>query len=64
MEPYKQNSFDAAVTTLTHLVHSYERLHNILQSLDLDSKRTTQSSKTKTSTLTSMNTIFSSVNLH
>ena len=52
---------DSAVTTLTHLVYSYERIHKLLQSLDLDSQRITQSSKTITSTLTSINTIFSSI---
>ena len=60
MEPYKQNSSDSAVTTLTHLVHSYERIHKLLQSLDIDSQRITQSSNTITSTLTSINNIFSS----
>ena len=64
MEPYKQNSSDSAVTTLTHLVHSYERIHKLLQILGLDSQRITQSLKTITSTLTSINTIFSSNNLH
>ena len=63
MEPYKQNPSDSAVTTLKNLVHSYERLHKLLQSLDLDSHRITRSSKTITSTLTSINTSFSSINL-
>ena len=64
LEPYEQNPSDSAVTTFTHLVHSYERIHNLLQSLDLDAQRITHSSKTITSTLTSINTIFSSINLH
>ena len=36
MAPYKQNTSDSTVTTLTHLVHSYERIHKLLQSLDVD----------------------------
>ena len=64
MEPYKQHSSDSAVTTLTHLVHSFERVHKLLRSLDVDSQRITQPSKTITSTLTSTNIIFSSINLH
>ena len=42
MKQYKQNSSDSAVTTLTHLVYSFERRHKLLQSLDLDSQRITQ----------------------
>ena len=64
MEPHKQNSPDSAVATLTHLVYSYERIQKLLQSPDLDSQRITQSSNTITSTVTSMNTIFSSINFH
>ena len=64
MEPFKQNSSDSAVTTLTHLVQSSKRIHKLLQSLDLDSQRITQSLKTILSTLKSMNTIFSSISLH
>ena len=64
MEPYKQNSSDSTVTTLTRLVHSDERIHKLLQSLDIDSQRITQSSKTITSTLTSLNNICSSITLH
>ena len=64
MEPYEQNYSDTAITTLTNPVHSFERIHKLIQSLDLDSQRITQSSKTSTSTLTSINTIFSSLNLH
>ena len=64
IEPHKRSSSDSAVTTLTHLVHSYERIHKLLQSLDIDSQRITQLSKTITSTLTSINNIFSSINLH
>ena len=37
MEPYKQNFSDTAITILTHLVHSYERIYKLLQSLNLDS---------------------------
>ena len=64
MEPYKQNPSDSAVTTLTHLVHLYERIHKLLQSLALDSHRLTRSSKTITSTLTYINASFSAINLH
>ena len=64
METYKQNSSDSAVTTLTHLVHSYERIQKLLQSLDIDSQCITQLSKTIIFTITTINNIFSSINLH
>ena len=48
MEPYKKNSSHSATTTLTQLVHSFERIHKLLQSLDVDSQSISQSSKTIT----------------
>ena len=43
MEPNEQNSSHSAVTTLTHLVHSFERIQKLLQSPNLHSQRITQS---------------------
>ena len=45
LDPYKRNSSDSPVTTLTHIRHCYDRTHKLLQSLDLDSQRITQSSQ-------------------
>ena len=37
LDPYKRNPSDSLITTLTHLIHCYDRTHKLLQSLDLDS---------------------------
>ena len=63
LEPYKRNSSDTLITTLTHLVHCYDRTHKFLQSLDLDSQRITQSYRAIQSTLVSLTTLFNSDNL-
>ena len=44
LHPYKRNQSDSLIPTLTHLIHCYDRTHKLLQSLDLDSQRITQSS--------------------
>ena len=64
LDPYKQNPSDTLITTLTHIIHCYDRTHKLLQSLDLDSQRITQSSQAIQSALESMNTLFNSSSLH
>ena len=63
LEPYKQNS-ETPITTLTHILHCYDRTHKLLQTLDLDSQRITQSSQAIQSALETINTLFNSTNLH
>ena len=63
LDPYKRNSSDSLITTLTHIIHCYDRTHKLLQSLDLDSERITQSSQTIQSALESMTTLLNSTNL-
>ena len=60
LDPYKRNPCDSLITTLTHIIHSHDRTHThrLLQSLDLDSQRITQSSQGKQSALESMTTLF------
>ena len=57
LDPYKRNSSDSLITTLTHTIHCYDRAHKLLQSLDLDSQRITQSSQAIQSALESMTTL-------
>ena len=45
LEPYKENPSETPLTTLTHILHCYDRTHKLLQTLDLDSQRITQSSQ-------------------
>ena len=63
LDPYKRNSSDSLITTFTHIIHYYDRTHELLQSLDLDSQRITQSSQAIQSALESMTFLFSSTNL-
>ena len=64
LEPYKRNPSDYLSITLTNLIHCYDRTHKLLKSLDLDSKRITQSSQGKKPALEeSMTTLFISTNL-
>ena len=44
-DPYKRNPSDTPITILTHILHWYDRTHKLLQTLDLDSQRITQSSQ-------------------
>ena len=64
LDPYKRNPSDTLITTLTHIIHCYDRTHKLLQSLDLDSQRITQSSQAIQSALESMTTLFNSSSLH
>ena len=45
LEPFKRNPSETPITTLTHILHCYDRTNKLLQTLDLDSQRITQSSK-------------------
>ena len=63
LDPYKRNSSDSLITTLTHIIPCYDRTHKLLQSLDLDSQRITQSSQAIQSALESMTTLFNTTNL-
>ena len=58
LDPYKRHSSDSLITTLTHMIHCYDRTHKLLQSLDLDPQRITQSSQAIQSALESMTTLF------
>ena len=64
LDPYKRNSSDTLITTLTHSIHYYDRAHKLLQSFDLDSQRIAQSSQAIQSALESITTLFTSTNLH
>ena len=58
LDPYKRNSSNSPITTLNHLIHCHNRTSQLLQTLDLDSQRITQSSQG------SMNTLFNTLNIH
>ena len=64
LDPYKRNPSDPPITTLTHILHSYDRTHKLLQTLDLDSQRISQSSQSIQSALESITTLFNPTNLH
>ena len=64
LEPYKRNSSETLITTLTHILHCYDRTHKLLQTLDLDSQRITQSSEAIQSALETISTLFNSTSLH
>ena len=64
LDPYKQNPSETTITTLTHILHCYDTTHKLLQTLDLDSQRITQSSQAIQSALESLTTLFNSTNLH
>ena len=64
LDTYKRNSSETPITTLTHMLHCYDRTHKLLQTLDLDSQRITQSSQAIQSALESITTLFNSTNLH
>ena len=64
LDPYKRNSSDSPITTLNHLIHCHNRTLQLLQSLDFDSQRITQSSQAIQSALESMNTLFNTLNTH
>ena len=56
LKPYNRNPSDSLITTLNHLIHCYDRTSKLLQTLDLDSQRITQSSQAIQSALESMST--------
>ena len=64
LDPYKRNPSDTPIITLTHILHCYDRTHKLLQTLDLDSQRITQSFEGIQSALESITTLFISINLH
>ena len=64
LEPFKRNSSESPITTLTQILHCYDRTHKLLQTLDLDSQRITQSSQAIQSALETITTLFNSTNLH
>ena len=64
LDPYKRNPSDSPITTLNHLKHCYDRTSKLLQTLDLDSQSTPQSSQAIQSALESENTLFNTFNLH
>ena len=57
LDPDKKNPTDSPLTTLTHILECYDHTLKILQSLDIDSQRITQSSKA-IQTLENLNTVF------
>ena len=64
LDPYKRNPSDSPIATLTHLIKCYDRILQLLQTLDLDSQRITQPSQAIQSAFESMNTLFNTLNLH
>ena len=58
LDPYKKNPTDSSLTTLTHFLECSDRTLKILQSLDIDSQRITQSSKAIQKTLENLNNVF------
>ena len=58
LDPYKH------IPSGTPILHCYDRTHKLLQTLDLDSQRITQSSQAIQSALESITTLFNSTNLH
>ena len=64
LDPYKRNPSDSPITTLNHLIHCHNRTSQLLQTLDLDSQRITQSSQAIQSALESMNTLYNTLNIH
>ena len=59
LEPYRKNPSDSPLATLTHIRDCYDHTLEILQSMDIDSQRNTQSSKAIQTTLESLNIVFS-----
>ena len=60
LDQSKRNPSETPITTLTHILHCYDRTHKLLQTLDLDSQRITQSSQAIQSALGSITTLFNS----
>ena len=64
LDPYKRTPSETLIITLTHILHCYDRTHKLLQTLDQDSQRITQSSQAIQSALESITTLFNSTILH
>ena len=64
LDPYKRTPSEIPITTLTHILHCFDRTHKFLQTLDVDPQRITQSSQAIQSALESITTLFNSTNLH
>ena len=67
LDPYKRTPSETPITTLTHILQCYDRSHKLVQTLDLDSQRITQSSQATQaiqSALESITTLFNSTNFH
>ena len=64
LEPCKRNSSETPITTLTHILHCYDRTHKLLQTHDLDSQRFTQPSQAIQSALETITTLFNPTSLH
>ena len=56
LDPKKRTPFETPIITLTHILHCYDRIHKLLETLDLDSQRITQSSQAIQSALESITT--------
>ena len=54
-EPYKRNPSDKPLTTLNRIIDCYDCSSKLLQSLDLDSQRISQSSQATPSAFKSLN---------
>ena len=64
LKPYKRNPSETQIATLTHILHCYDRTLKLLQTLDIDSQRITQSSQAIQSALETITTLFNTTNLH
>ena len=64
LDPYERTPSETPITTITQILHFYDRTHKLLQTLDLDYQRITQSSQAIQSALESITTLFNSTNLH
>ena len=64
LDPYKRNSSDSPITTPNHLINCHNKTLQLLQTLDLDSQRITQSSQAIQSALESINTLFITLKIH
>ena len=58
LDPYKKNPTDSSPTTLTLILECYDKTLKILQSLEIDSQRITQSSKAIQKTLGNLIMVF------
>ena len=59
LETYKRTPSETPITTLTHILHCYDRTHKRLQTFNLDSQYITQSSQAIQSALESITTLSS-----